>query len=117
VSVLQVPACSHPDSSRSRRHDREYGIYREAVSGTVARVFLSLACNVTRWSLVVDRDEKINALEEAVRRLEEIRADPRLIAELNFEDARVDGYVTMALSAARSALAIATKSDDPEDIR
>jgi hypothetical protein len=62
-------------------------------------------------------EEKTKVLEEVVRRLEEIKADPSLIGELDFEDARVDGYVTMALSAARSALAIATKSDDPEDIR
>jgi hypothetical protein len=66
---------------------------------------------------VVDRDEKIKALEEAVRRLEEIKADPSLIGELDFEEARVDGYVTMALTAARSALAIARQSDDPEDVR
>jgi hypothetical protein len=62
-------------------------------------------------------EEKTKVLEEVVRRLEEIRADPRLIAELDFEDARVNGYVTMALSAARSALAIATNSDYPEDVR
>jgi hypothetical protein len=85
--------------------------------GAVARVFLPLASSATRGCLVADGEEKIKALEEVVRRLEEIRTDPRLIAELDFEDARVDGYVTMALSAARSALAIATKSDDPEDIR
>ena len=59
-------------------------------------------------------EEKIEALEEAVRRLEEVKADPALVGELDFEDARVDGYVTMALSAARSALAIAAKRDDPE---
>ncbi len=57
--------------------------------------------------------EKVEALEEVVRRLEEVRADPALVGELDFEDARVDGYVTMALSAARSALAIAAKRDDP----
>ena len=50
-----------------------------------------------------------------VRRLEEVKADPDLIGELDFEDARVDGYVAMALSAARSALAIAAKRDDSED--
>lgn len=66
---------------------------------------------------MVDRDEKTKALEEAIRRLEEVKADPSLIGELDFEDARVDGYVTMALTAARSALAIATKRDDPEDVR
>ena len=62
-------------------------------------------------------EEKIEALEEVVRRLEEVKADPALIGELDFEDARVDGYVAMALSAARSALAIAAKLDDSEDIR
>ena len=60
-------------------------------------------------------EEKIEALEEVVRRLEEVKADPALIGELDFEDARVDGYVAMALSAARSALGIAAKRDDSED--
>jgi hypothetical protein len=59
--------------------------------------------------------EKVEALEEVVRRLEEVKADPDLIGELDFEDARVDGYVAMALGAARSALAIAAKRDDSED--
>jgi len=63
---------------------------------------------------VAGREEKVEALEEVVRRLEEMKADPALVGELDFEDARVDGYVTMALSAARSALAIAAKRDDPE---
>ena len=62
-------------------------------------------------------EEKIEALEVVVRRLEEVKADPDLIGELDFEDARVDGYVAMALSAARSALAIAAKRDDPEITR
>ena len=61
------------------------------------------------------REKKARALQEIVRRLEEVKADPALIGELDFEDARVDGYVTMALSAARSALAVAAKRDDPED--
>jgi hypothetical protein len=63
---------------------------------------------------VAGGEEKVEALEEVVRRLEEVKADPALVGELDFEDARVDGYVTMALSAARSALAIAVKRDDPE---
>ena len=63
------------------------------------------------------REDKAKALQEIVRRLEEAKADPALIGELDFEDARVDGYITMALGAARSALAIATGRDDPEDIR
>jgi len=66
---------------------------------------------------VAGGEEKVEALEEVVRRLEEVRADPALVGELDFEDARVDGYVTMALSAARSALAIAAKRDDPEVTR
>lgn len=66
---------------------------------------------------MVGGEEKIEALEEVVRRLEEVKADPALIGELDFEDARVDGYVAMALSAARSALAIAAKRDDPEITR
>ncbi len=63
---------------------------------------------------MVGGEEKIEALEEVVRLLEKVKADPALIGELDFEDARVDGYVVMALSAARSALAIATRRDDPE---
>jgi hypothetical protein len=63
---------------------------------------------------VAGGEEKIEALEEIVRRLEEVKADPTLIGELDFEDARVDGYVAMALSAARSALTIVAKRDDPD---
>ncbi len=63
---------------------------------------------------MVGGEAKIEALEEVVRRLEEVKADPALIGELNFKDARVDGYVTMALSAARAALALAAKRGDPE---
>jgi hypothetical protein len=66
---------------------------------------------------VAGGEEKVEALEEVVRRLEEIKADPALVGELDFEDARVDGYVTMALSAARAALAIAAKHNGPEDGR
>ena len=62
-------------------------------------------------------EEKVEALEEVVRRLVEVKADPDLIGELDFEDARVDGYVTMALSASRSALALAAKHSGPEDGR
>jgi hypothetical protein len=66
---------------------------------------------------VADGKEKVEALEEVVRRLEGIKVDPSLMGELDFEDARVDGYVTMALSAARSALAIAARHNGPEDGR
>jgi hypothetical protein len=66
---------------------------------------------------VAGGEEKVEALEEVVRRLEEVKVDPALVGELDFEDARVDGYVTMALSAARSALALAAKHNGPEDGR
>ena len=66
---------------------------------------------------MVGGEEKIEALEEVVQRLEEVKADPALIGELDFEDARVDGYVTMALSAARSALTIVAKRDNPDVTR
>jgi hypothetical protein len=66
---------------------------------------------------VADGKEKVETLEEVVRRLEGIKVDPSLMGELDFEDARVDGYVTMALSAARSALAIAARHNGPEDGR
>jgi hypothetical protein len=66
---------------------------------------------------VAGEEEKVEALEEVVRRLEKIKVDPHLMGELDFEDARVDGYVTMALSAAQSALAIAAKHNGPEDGR
>ncbi len=62
-------------------------------------------------------EEKIEALEEIIRRLEEVKADQSWIGELDFEDARVDSYVAMALSAARSALTIAAKRDDPDVTR
>ena len=62
-------------------------------------------------------EEKIEALEEIIRRLEEVKADQGWIGKLDFEDARVDSYVAMALSAARSALTIAAKRDDPDATR
>ena len=53
---------------------------------------------------MVDGTEKIKALEEAVRLLESVKVDPRRIGELDFDEARIDGYVATALSAARAAL-------------
>ncbi len=64
-----------------------------------------------------DKGEKVEALEEAVRLLEAVKADPRSLGELDFDDARVDGYVTTTLTAARSALAAATERHDPENAR
>ncbi len=66
---------------------------------------------------MVDKGEKVEALEEAVRLLESVKAAPRSLGELDFDDARVDGYVTTALTAARSALAAATERHDPENAR
>ena len=60
----------------------------------------------------MQRSERIQALEEAVRHLESVKTDPTRIGELDFEDARVDGLVTTALSAARAALSATTKRDD-----
>ena len=56
--------------------------------------------------------ERIQALEEAVRHLESVKVDHARIGDLDFDDARVDGLVTTALSAARAALSAATKRDD-----
>ena len=66
---------------------------------------------------MVDKGVKVEALEEAIRLLESVKAAPRSLGELDFDDARVDGYVTTALAAARSALAVATERHDPENAR
>ncbi|MDP9454665.1 MAG: hypothetical protein CYG60_21960 [Actinobacteria bacterium] len=60
----------------------------------------------------MQRSERTQALEEAVRHLESARTDPARIGELDFEDARVAGLVTAALSAAHAALSAATKRDN-----
>ena len=60
----------------------------------------------------MQRSEHIQALEQAVRHLESASIDPARLSELDFEDARVAGLVTTALSAARAALSAATKRDD-----
>ena len=60
----------------------------------------------------MERSERIQALEEAVRHLESVKMDPARLGELDFDDARVDGLVTTALSAARAALSATTKRDD-----
>lgn len=48
-------------------------------------------------------DGRRRALEEAVRLLESVRADSE--GGRGFDDARVDGYVATALTAARAAVA------------
>ena len=63
-----------------------------------------------------DRSELvIRVLEEVVRGLESVKADPAAIGALGFDEARLDGHVATALSAARAALSIATRRDGPEE--
>ena len=59
----------------------------------------------------MQRSERIQALEEAVRHLESVKTQPSRIGELDFDDARVDGLVTTALSAARAALSAASQRE------
>ncbi len=61
---------------------------------------------------MVDGMEKVKALEEAVRLLESVKVDPCRIGELDFDEARIDGHVTTALSAARAALFTAVKHEE-----
>ena len=55
------------------------------------------------------RPERIQALQEAVRHLESAKTEPALIGDLDFDDARVDGLIATALSAARAALSATMK--------
>ncbi|CAN5347301.1 hypothetical protein BH24ACT19_BH24ACT19_00550 [soil metagenome] len=66
---------------------------------------------------MIDGEEKIKVLEEVVRRLEEIKAETRPTGDVDFEDARIDGHVTTALSAARAALSATIKREDSGDLR
>ena len=66
---------------------------------------------------MADGTEKIRTLEEAVRLLESVKVDPRRIGDLDFEDARIDGHVTTALSSARAALSVTIKREDSGDLR
>ena len=56
--------------------------------------------------------ERIQALEEAVRHLESARTQHDRIGDLDFEDARVAGLITTALSAARVALSAASQREN-----
>ncbi len=62
-----------------------------------------------------DRSERVRVLEEVVRGLESVKADPTAIGALGFDDARLDGHVATALSAARAALSIAAGRAVPEE--
>lgn len=69
---------------------------------------------------MADRDEQRRTLEEVVRLLESARTGPTPGYDPDFDDGRVDSYVVAALSAARTALNIASGRegaaglDDPE---
>lgn len=60
----------------------------------------------------MQKPNRIQALEEAVRHLESVKMDPARIGDLDFEDARVDGFISTALSAARAALSAASQRED-----
>ena len=65
-----------------------------------------------RGCAVADRDERRRTLEEVVRLLESARTDLTTDQDPDFDDGRVDSYVVAALSAARSALNIASGRGD-----
>ena len=57
--------------------------------------------------------EKREALEEAVRLLESVKGGPPHPAgEVNFDEARIDGYVATALSAVRAALSAIAEREE-----
>ncbi len=62
---------------------------------------------------IMQRSDQIQqALEEAVRHLESAKTDLTRLDDLDFEDARVAGFVSTALSAARAALTVAKQRDN-----
>ena len=61
---------------------------------------------------MADRDEQRRTLEEVVRLLESARTDSTPDHDPDFDDGRVDSYVVAALSAARTALNIASGRED-----
>jgi hypothetical protein len=67
-----------------------------------------------RGCAVADRDEQRRALEEVVRLLESARTGPTPDHDPDFDDGRVDSYVVAALSAARTALNIASGREGAE---
>lgn len=58
------------------------------------------------------RSERVRALEEAVKLLESVEVERSRLGELDFDDARINGFVSHALSAARAALNAASQRDD-----
>ncbi len=65
---------------------------------------------------MADRDEKRRTLEEVVRLLESARTGPTTDHDPDFDDGRVDSYVVAALSAARSALNVASGRGDAAEM-
>jgi hypothetical protein len=64
---------------------------------------------------VGDRDERRRTLEEVVSLLESARTGPAPDHDPDFDDGRVDSYVVAALSAARTALNVASGREDAGD--
>ncbi len=64
---------------------------------------------------MADRSEERRILEEVVRLLESVREGIGRTEKPDFDDKRVDSYVVTALSAARSALNVATGRENPAD--
>ena len=62
---------------------------------------------------MADRDERRRTLEEVVRLLASARSGPTPDHDPDFDDGRVDSYVVAALSAARSALIVASGREEP----
>ena len=65
---------------------------------------------------MVDRDERRRTLEEVVRLLESARTGLSPDHDPDFDDGRVDSYVVAALSAARSALNVASGRADAAEM-
>jgi hypothetical protein len=69
-----------------------------------------------RGCAVADRDEQRRTLEEVVRLLESARTGPTPDHDPDFDDGRVDSYIVAALSAAKSALNVASGREDAADV-
>ena len=65
---------------------------------------------------MANRDERRRTLEEVVRLLESARTGPTPDHDPDFDDGRVDSYVVAALSAARSALNVASERTDAAEM-
>ena len=61
---------------------------------------------------MAERDEIRRTLEEVVRLLESARSGPGARHAPDFDDGRVDSYIVAALSAAKTALNVASGRED-----